>query len=87
MDKSTHDEREYDIYLMNYTSKKTIRLTDSWKTEQGPVIVKTKKLRAIKKPGVVKFRVFSFAEILFFPGKNYFHCLIFFTTNRCHKHF
>ena len=46
---------------------------DGWKTEQGPVIVKTKKLRAIKKPGVVKFRVFSFAEILFFPGKNDFH--------------
>ena len=42
MDKSTHDEREYDIYLMNYTSKKTIRLTDSWKREQGPGFVKTK---------------------------------------------
>jgi TolB protein len=43
MDKSTHEEGGYDIYLMNYTTKKTIRLTDSWKTEQAPVIVKAVK--------------------------------------------
>ncbi|MGZ8558328.1 MAG: TolB family protein [Chitinophagaceae bacterium] len=42
MDKQTHDEREYDIYLMNYTTKKNNRLTESWKTEQGPVFVKIK---------------------------------------------
>ncbi len=43
MDKSTHDEKDYDIYLMNYETGKTIRLTDSPKTEQGPVFVKEKK--------------------------------------------
>jgi Tol biopolymer transport system component len=43
MDRSTHDERGYDIYLMNYKTKKVTRLTDSRKTEQGPVIVKVKK--------------------------------------------
>ena len=40
MDKSTHEETGYDIYLMNYTTKETKRLTDSPKTEQAPVIVK-----------------------------------------------
>lgn len=40
MDRSTHDENGYDIYLMNYTTKQVRRLTNSWKTEQAPVIVK-----------------------------------------------
>lgn len=39
MDKSTHDGKQFDIYLMNYKTKKEIRLTDSDKTEQAPVIV------------------------------------------------
>ena len=43
MDKSTHAEKGYDIYLMNYQSKKSIRLTDSWKTEQAPCFVEIKK--------------------------------------------
>jgi TolB protein len=43
MDRSTHDERGYDIYLMNYKTRETKRLTDSWKTEQAPVFVETKK--------------------------------------------
>jgi TolB protein len=42
MDKSTHDEKGYDIYLMNYETKEIKRLTDSWKTEQSPVFVKIK---------------------------------------------
>jgi len=43
IDKSTHEERDYDIYLMNFKTKETKRLTDSWKTEQAPVFVKIKK--------------------------------------------
>lgn len=43
MDKSTPDEKSYDIYLMNYKTKKTIRLTDDPKYEQAPVIVEVKK--------------------------------------------
>jgi TolB protein len=43
MDRSTHDERGYDIYLMNYKTRETKRLTDSWKTEQAPVFVEIKK--------------------------------------------
>ena len=43
MDRSTHDERGYDIYLMNYKTKEIKKLTDSWKTEQGPVFVEIKK--------------------------------------------
>jgi TolB protein len=43
MDQSTHDERGYDIYLMNYKTRETKRLTDSWKTEQAPVFVEIKK--------------------------------------------
>ena len=43
MDKSTHSAKGYDIYLMNYSFKKTIRLTDSWKTEQAPCFVEIKK--------------------------------------------
>lgn len=43
MDKSTPDEKSYDIYLMNYKTKKTTRLTDDPKYEQAPVIVKIKK--------------------------------------------
>jgi TolB protein len=39
MDKSTHEEKGYDIYLMNYKTKKTIQLTNSRKTEQAPVFV------------------------------------------------
>jgi TolB protein len=42
MDKSTHEGKHFDIYLMNYKTKKTTRLTDSIKTEQAPVFVKTK---------------------------------------------
>jgi TolB protein len=41
MDKSTRDGRNFDIYLMNYKTKKEIRLTNSDKTEQAPVIVET----------------------------------------------
>jgi TolB protein len=42
MDKATPDEKSYDIYLMNYKTKKTIRLTDDVKFEQAPVIVQIK---------------------------------------------
>lgn len=42
MDKATPDEKGYDIYLMNYKTKKTIRLTDDTKLEQAPVIVQIK---------------------------------------------
>lgn len=38
MDKSTHEGKNFDIYLMNYETKKETRLTDSDKTEQAPVI-------------------------------------------------
>lgn len=43
MDKSTADEKSYDIYLMNYRTKKTIQLTNDAKFEQAPVIVEIKK--------------------------------------------
>jgi TolB protein len=43
MDKSSHQGKGYDIYLMNFKTKKEIRLTDSDKTEQAPVIVEIKK--------------------------------------------
>jgi TolB protein len=43
MDKSTHDGKQFDIWLMEYKTKKEIRLTDSDKTEQAPVIVENKK--------------------------------------------
>lgn len=43
MDKSTPDEKSYDIYLMNYKTKKTIQLTSDSKYEQAPVIVEIKK--------------------------------------------
>ncbi|WP_462249346.1 hypothetical protein [Ferruginibacter sp.] len=39
MDKSTYEGKGFDIYLMNFKTKKTIQLSDSWKTEQGPVFV------------------------------------------------
>jgi len=42
MDKATHDEKTYDIYLMNYKTKKTLQLTSDVKYEQAPVIVKIK---------------------------------------------
>jgi TolB protein len=43
MDKATSDEKNYDIYLMNYKKKKTIQLTNGEKFEQAPVIVEIKK--------------------------------------------
>lgn len=43
MDKSGPDEKSYDIYLMNYSTKKTIQLTSDPKIEQAPVIVEWKK--------------------------------------------
>ncbi|HEX7846066.1 MAG TPA: hypothetical protein VF476_09735 [Chitinophagaceae bacterium] len=43
MDKSTHAGKQFDIYLMNYKTKKTTRLTDGWKTEQAPCFVEVKK--------------------------------------------
>ncbi len=43
MDKSTHDGKNYNIYLMNYKTKKEVELTNSDKIEQGPVIVEIKK--------------------------------------------
>ncbi|MGQ0738343.1 MAG: TolB family protein [Bacteroidota bacterium] len=43
MDKSTHDEKGYDIYLMNFKTKKTIQLTSDPKYEQAPVIVEVKR--------------------------------------------
>jgi TolB protein len=39
MDKATPDEKGYDIYLMNYKTKKTVQLTNDAKYEQAPVIV------------------------------------------------
>lgn len=42
MDKSTPDEKSYDIYLMNYKTKKEIQLTNSDKFEQSPIIVEIK---------------------------------------------
>ncbi|MBL7731439.1 MAG: PD40 domain-containing protein [Chitinophagaceae bacterium] len=43
MDKTTPDEKSYDIYLMNYKTKVTVQLTNSPKYEQAPVIVEVKK--------------------------------------------
>jgi TolB protein len=40
MDKTSPDETSYDIYLMNYKTKKTVQLTSDVKYEQAPVIVK-----------------------------------------------
>jgi TolB protein len=43
MDKATPDEKSYDIYLMNYKTKKTVQLTSDAKYEQAPVIVEVKR--------------------------------------------
>ncbi|HEY6504696.1 MAG TPA: hypothetical protein VIZ28_12025 [Chitinophagaceae bacterium] len=43
MDKSTYEGRKFDIYLMNYKTRETVRLTDNWKTEQAPVFVEIRK--------------------------------------------
>lgn len=43
MDKSTHEGKGFDIYLMNYKTKAIKRLTDSWKVEQAPVLVEISK--------------------------------------------
>jgi TolB protein len=43
MDKSTHEGKNFDIYLLDYKTGKETRLTDSDKTEQAPVIVEVKK--------------------------------------------
>ncbi|NOT50319.1 MAG: hypothetical protein HOP10_03470 [Chitinophagaceae bacterium] len=43
MDKTPANEKGYDIYLVDYTTKKETRLTDSDKYEQAPVIVEVKK--------------------------------------------
>lgn len=40
MDRSTHEGKGFDIYLMNYKTKKITRLTNDPKTEQAPVIVR-----------------------------------------------
>jgi TolB protein len=40
MDKSTRAEKEYDIYLMNYRTLKTICISSDPKTEQAPVLVR-----------------------------------------------
>ncbi len=45
MDKSNHDGRQFDIYLMNYKSKKTKRLTNDWRAEQAPVFAEIKNPR------------------------------------------
>ena len=42
MDKTNKEEKGYDIYLMNYKTKKTIQLTSDAKYEQAPVIVEVK---------------------------------------------
>lgn len=42
MDKSTLDEKSYDVYLMNYKTKRTVQLTNDVKYEQAPVIVEVK---------------------------------------------
>lgn len=42
MDKTTPAEKGYDIYLMNYKTGKTKRLTNDSKYEQAPVIVRIK---------------------------------------------
>jgi Tol biopolymer transport system component len=43
MDRSTHEGKEFDIYLMNVKTKETIRLTQDAKSEMAPVIVEIKK--------------------------------------------
>lgn len=43
MDKSTNDGKNFDIYLMNYKTKKEIQLTNSDKSEMSPVIVEINK--------------------------------------------
>ena len=42
MDKTPASGKGYDIYLMNYKTGETKQLTDSWKYEQAPVIVKSR---------------------------------------------
>lgn len=43
MDKSTHEGKGFDIYLMQYKTKMTVRLTSDEKAEMAPVIVEIKK--------------------------------------------
>lgn len=43
MDRSTHDGKNFDIYLLHYPTGKITQLTNDVKTEQAPVIVKTVK--------------------------------------------
>ena len=43
LDRSTHEGKAFDIYLMEYKSKKLIRLTEDSKSEMAPVIVEIKK--------------------------------------------
>jgi len=43
MDKTTPDEKSFDIYLMHYKTRKITRLTDNKKYEQAPVFVEVKK--------------------------------------------
>ena len=43
MDKTTPDEKSFDIYLMHYKTRKITRLTDDKKYEQAPVFVEVKK--------------------------------------------
>lgn len=45
MDKSTHEGKQFDIYLMNYKTGKTTRLTNDRKAEQAPVFVEIKNPR------------------------------------------
>ncbi len=45
MDKTSKDEKGYDIYLMNYRTKRTIQLTNDAKYEQAPVIVEVPGVR------------------------------------------
>ncbi|MFY7839353.1 MAG: TolB family protein [Lacibacter sp.] len=40
MDRSTHEGKNFDIYLLHYASGKIIQLTSDIKTEQAPVIVR-----------------------------------------------
>lgn len=42
MDKSTHEGKNFDIYLLHYQTGKITRLTDDIKTEQAPVLVRIK---------------------------------------------
>jgi TolB protein len=43
MDKTNKEEKSYDIYLMNYKTKKIVQLTSDLKYEQAPVIVEVAK--------------------------------------------